>query len=194
MSLKRNFTLILIIILWINAYSQNNDTVFIKNNNLQKIYINEDKESNYYNLINNFDDFFLTKELDIEDLESKWLKIYKYKNNYVLYYPCDGAYDFKAVINQKKIQYKRTEVTSYDIINIKRKRGNVIIKYFISSDHKMNVLKIKPIDKKIGLYSFEVKGKNKEKFMMIESSQYKKFNILINECNSEKQEEINFNN
>ena len=156
MSLKRNFTLILIIILWINAYSQNNDTVFIKNNNLQKIY--------------------------------------KYKNNYVLYYPCDGAYDFKAVINQKKIQYKRTEVTSYDIINIKRKRGNVIIKYFISSDHKMNVLKIKPIDKKIGLYSFEVKGKNKEKFMMIESSQYKKFNILINECNSEKQEEINFNN
>mgnify|MGYP003586221733 FL=1 len=58
----------------------------------------------------------------------------------------------------------------------------------------MNVLKIKPIDKKIGLYSFEVKGKNKEKFMMIESSQYKKFNILINECNSEKQEEINFNN
>ena len=54
MSLKRNFTLILIIILWINAYSQNNDTVFIKNNNLQKIYINEDRESNYYNLINNF--------------------------------------------------------------------------------------------------------------------------------------------
>ena len=87
MSLKRNFTLILIIILWINAYSQNNDTVFIKNNNLQKIYINEDRESNYYNLINNFDDFFLTKELNIEDLESKWLKIYKYKNNYVLYYP-----------------------------------------------------------------------------------------------------------
>lgn len=81
MSLKRNFTLILIIILWINAYSQNNDTVFIKNNNLQKIYINEDRESNYYNLINNFDDFFLTKELNIEDLESKWLKIYKYKNN-----------------------------------------------------------------------------------------------------------------
>jgi hypothetical protein len=124
MILLKKISLIFALIFFTKIYSQKNDIH-------QKIYIVKNKSSDYYKDLNYFQDFAAigTKEKTNRfELSNKWIRIYKYKGQYILYVPCDLMNDTKIVIDDEKIQLKASEIVDYKIKCIKKKGENIIIK------------------------------------------------------------------
>lgn len=188
---------IIIFVLFTNIlYSQTQkDTVFIKNDKHQKIYI-DNKQSKYYNYINNFNGFksLNTSEIKKMGLNDKWIRVYPYKNKYILYAPCDWCNDTKILISNKEIQLKGCEIYSYKTISKKKINKNeyrIIIK---NNENIIGYLKIKKIDLKNKIFEFYLNIDNtKQKIWMASSNDVMQYNILVNDCLMEKVGEYKFN-
>lgn len=194
MILLKKISLIFALIFFTKIYSQKNDTIFIKNDIHQKIYIVKNKSSDYYKDLNYFQDFAAIgkkEKTNQFELSNKWIRIYKYKGQYILYVPCDLMNDTKIVIDDEKIQLKASEIVDYKIKCIKKKGENIIIKYKDPFLKKNILLKISPINKEKGIYRFKV---NKEfEYLMLEADKYQNFDILVNDCIDNKLQEFKFN-
>lgn len=190
---SKKIYLLLAFVLYAVTYSQtNNDTLFIKKDNHQKIYIEKNKNSNYYKDLNNFKDFAAinTKEkINQVGLSTKWIRIYKYKGKYILYAPCDWMNDTKIMIDDNKIQFKNAETVDHKIKCIKKRDENVIIKYKDRFLKKNVLLRIIPVDKEKGIYQFDTK---RFQYIMVEADKYQNFDILVNECIDSKLKEFKF--
>jgi hypothetical protein len=176
--------------------SQSNDTIFIKKDSYQSIYIINNKKSELYNSLVNYTDFNVNRnkqKIKSIKLNSKWLPLYKYEGKYYLYTPCDEINNITYVIDDSNIQIKSSEVTDFSISSIKRKKENIIIKYREPNFKSETILTIKPINKKNGIYKFITRKKNfKYEFMMLEANQYKNYDIIVNNCINSKVSEFKF--
>lgn len=188
---------ILHFIIFVVIKAQNGDTVFIKKDQQQAIYILKNRNSPHYNSMKNFQEF---EELENKNknfgLASKWIQIYRYNESYLLYTPCDEINEVKYVISDDKIHIKSSEITSYNICKINRKGKNIIIKYKEPNSNKKTILIIMPIDQQKGIYKFvtnKIDG-TKYDYTMVDIEKYKNFDVLVNECNNSKMSEFRFRN
>ncbi|GAA4158232.1 hypothetical protein GCM10022217_19180 [Chryseobacterium ginsenosidimutans] len=176
--------------------AQSNDTVFIKKNKSQRVYILQDRNSNEYNSLIDFSNFntnVKTSELESLGMNSKWLPVYKYSGNYYLYIPCDVINDRKYLITDNNIQIQSSEVTSYVINSIKKEQKNVFINYTEPNSKENFSLKISPVDKNNGIYKFITTNKQLSyEIIMLDANKYKNYNVVINDCTNNKVNEFEF--
>ncbi|MCU7614115.1 hypothetical protein N0B16_06665 [Chryseobacterium sp. GMJ5] len=121
------------LVFFIIGYAQSKDTVFIKKNKNQRIYFLQNKNLNYYNTLIDFSDFNInehTQKIKSLGINSKWIRIYKYKNEYYLYIPCDDMNNTKYLIDDSSLQIKSSEILSYRVCSVKRKKEKKKIKLF----------------------------------------------------------------
>ncbi|MDR3025940.1 hypothetical protein [Chryseobacterium sp.] len=195
---KRNkyLVFVLIIITCIIVNAQKNDTIFIKKDKFQKIFIDKNKNSDHYQLISDFTDFNTLKNssnVKNQILNSKWVQIQSYKGEYFLYYPCDQINELKYVINGNQVQIKSSEIVTYNIISLKRRRQNINIKYQEPNSQKQILLTIIPIDQEKGIYKFiTFDGNLQYEKKMLQSDKYKNYNLIVNECTENKTSELDF--
>lgn len=176
--------------------SQSKDTIFIKKNKYQRVYILQDKNSKEYNSLIDFSNFntnVKTSKLESLGMNSKWLPVYKYSGNYYLYIPCDVINDRKYLITDKNIQIQSSEVTSYVINSIKKEQKNVFINYTEPNSKENFSLKISPVDKNNGIYKFITTNKQLSyEIIMLDANKYKNYNVVINDCTNNKVKEFEF--
>lgn len=192
----KRLTFIFFLMFYVVACSQSRDTIFIKNNKYQKAYILQDKNSKKYNSLIDFSNFNTnvhTSKLESLGINSKWLPIYKYSGGYYLYIPCDEINERKYLIEEDNIQIQSSEVTRYVINSIKKEQENVFINYTEPNSKDNFSLKISPIDKKNGIYKFITTNKKLSyEIIMLDASNYKNYNIVINDCIKNKVKEFEF--
>lgn len=194
MILLKRVCLLFVIMFSAKIYSQN-DTAFIKKDIHQKIYIEKNKNSNYYKEINNFQDFEAIdskEKINQLGIANKWIRVYKYEGQYVLYAPCDWINDTKIVIDDNKIQFKNAETIDYKIKSLRKKDGKVFIKYKDTFLKKNVLIKIIPVDKEKGIYQFTEDGCKGYQYIMADANKYQNFDILVNECIDSKFQEYKF--
>lgn len=176
--------------------SQSKDTIFIKKNKYQRIYILQDRNSKEYNSLIDFSNFNTNvkiSKLESLGMNSKWLPLYKYSGNYYLYIPCDLINDKKYLIDNNNIQIQSSEVTNYTINSVKKEKENIFINYIDPNSKENFALKISPIDKKNGIYKFITITKEfSYELIMLDANKYKNYNIIINECSNNKVKEFEF--
>ncbi|PZU05197.1 MAG: hypothetical protein DI622_19315, partial [Chryseobacterium sp.] len=100
--MKNKLIILLLLTLYAITKAQKNDTIFIKNDKFQKVFIDKNKNSDFYKLISDFTGFNTVKnfiKVNNQILNSKWIQVHNYKGEYFLYYPCDQINDLKYVIN-----------------------------------------------------------------------------------------------
>ncbi|WP_346984098.1 hypothetical protein [Chryseobacterium sp. POE27] len=172
--------------------SQSKETIFIKKNKYQKVYILQDKNSKEYNLLIDFSNFntnVKTSKLESLGINSKWLPLYKYNGKYYLYIPCDEINDRKYLIDDNNIQIQSSEVENYIINSIKKEQKNVFINYTESSSKENFSLKISPIDKSNGIYKFITTNNDfSYELIMLDINKYKNYDVIINECSIKAKE------
>lgn len=177
-------------------YEKKNDTLFIKKDNDQKIYIEKNRNSDNYKYLNDFNDFRVrtsSKKLKTLNFSEKWIRIYRYKKSYILYSPCDWMNDTKIFIDDKKIQFKNSEISEFKIKSIKKKDENIFIRYSKSKNSKKTILKIHPVDKDLGIYEFTFyDGLENYKYLMVNEKNYLKYDIIVNDCTKSKLKEFEF--
>lgn len=186
----------MLLLLSIITKAQKSDTIFIKKNKFQKIFIDKSKNSDYYKSIADFTDFNTSEsssKFKNELFNSKWIQIHTYKKEYFLYFPCDLINELKYVINNDKIQIKSSEIVTYSIISFKRKKQKTYIKYQEPNSKKLILLTIIPIDQENGIYKFITsEGNQQYEKIMLQSDKYKNYNLIVNECNENKTSELDF--
>lgn len=194
--MKNKLMIFLLIFLFIMINAQAKDTIFLKNDKFQKIFIDKNKNSEYYKLIADFTGFKISKDslkIKQQSLNIKWVQIYNYKGGYYLYSPCDQINDLKYVINNNDVQVKSSEIITYKIVSLKKRKYNVYIKYRQPNSNKQIFLTIKPISEKKGIYKFITSNdiEKNEKIMLV-ADRYKNYNLIVNQCINNKSIELDF--
>lgn len=193
--IKKILLILLAVIIYINGKTQINDTLFVKKDEHQKIYIEKNRKSKYYSYLKNFSHFKNLKNDKIisQGLNSKWVKIYKYKGKYILYAPCDWSVDTKIIISNNKIQIRGFETYIYSIVSIiKLNKRQYKIEY-LNYDKQKNNLDIKVINYKKGIFEFTINNQGIiDKFWMLYSKNIKQYDILVNDCLYERTSEFEF--
>ncbi|RNA60451.1 hypothetical protein D1631_18310 [Chryseobacterium nematophagum] len=173
------------------------DTIFIKKTQSHKVFIESNKNSEYYKLFSDFSDFNLSKDSLIVSgkLPSyRWLQVHKFKDKYYLYSPCDLMNDLKYVFTNN-IQIKSSEISTYKILSLIKKNNEFRIKYQDPNTKKKIVLTITQINKEEDIYKFiTYNGSEKYEKIMIKAKDFKKFNIIVNDCFVNKAKELEFEN
>lgn len=188
---RSSFLIIPLFFICVNSQVKN-DTIFIKNDKSQKIFIESNRDSDYYKYLDDFKNFKITKNYS-NIMNQKWIRIYNYNSGYFLYAPCDWTYDTKIIIDRKYLQIKNSEISHYKIKHIKKKNDEILVKYSDPYSPKKLNLKIIPIDKKLGIYRFIFEDSvMKVEYMMIQAQKNKNFDIIVNDCKYEKTKEFEF--
>lgn len=195
--MKDKLMIFLFILLSTIINAQAKDTIFLKKDKFQKIFIDKNKNSEYYKLIADFTGFNISKDslkIKQQSLHIKWMQIYNYKGGYYLYSPCDQINDLKYVINNNEIQVKSSEIITYKIVSLKKRKQSIYIKYQQPNSNKQIFLTIKPISEEKGIYKFITSNDNEknEKIMLL-ADRYKNYNLIVNECTNNKSIELDFN-
>lgn len=194
--MKDKLIILLLIFLSIATNAQEKDTIFIKKDKFQKIFIDKNRNSIFYKLISDFTGFNTlenSSKVKNQILNSKWIQIQNYKGEYFLYYPCDQINDLKYAINSNQVQIKSSEIVTYNIISFKRRKQNINIKYQEPDSQKQIMLRITPIDNEKGIYKFITSnGNQRYEKIMLQADKYKKYNLIVNECTENKNSELDF--
>jgi len=190
---------LLLFVLLLNSFlfycqEKNNDTIFIKNEKHHKIYIEKNRNSDWYKYIAEFRDFnteFSSEKIIQFGLKSRWMRIYKYQGEYFLYAPCDWMYDTKIIMNDTKFQIQNSETVIFDIKSIKKSTDNIFIKCKNPSNKEKTLLKIHPVDKNLGIYEFIFSDKFETyKYLMLDADNYLNYDIIVNYCTDSKTNEF----
>jgi hypothetical protein len=192
----KNIIPIIVMIISTVCFSQKKD-ILIKSDETNKIYLVQNKSSKLYDKLSNFSDFDVV--FDEKDktngVNSKWLKVEKYKNNYVLYAPCDWINERKMIIENYHLKIKHGEIEKYNLI----KHGNLGKNSFYAEYETDSVSKnkfsfiAKVIHEKPLVYEFEFSTNNskwKENYSKVDH--IKDFDIIYNECKAIKADEFEF--
>ncbi|PZU05356.1 MAG: hypothetical protein DI622_19135, partial [Chryseobacterium sp.] len=92
-----------------------------------------------------------------------------------------------------QIQIKNSEIVTYSIISLKKRKKNINIKYQEPNSQNQILLRIKPIDQENGIYKFiTFSGNQQYERIMLQSDKYKNFNLIVNECIENKANELDF--
>ena len=169
-----------------NLFSQTQtDTLFLKKTNYQRIFIDPNVNSVYYDML---------KEPKISNLERSYISLYRYKDNFYLYAPCDWMYNSKIEINKQKIFFQESETVEF-IIKKKIIFNKNHIKYkFKNSFGKKGSLEIKPYNDQNEISIIRIKFKNRGAVyqLMVGVDKLKSFQIIVNDCQYNKNKEFEF--
>jgi len=178
------------------CFSQNKN-IIIQNNENNKVYLVQDKKSILYAKLSDFSEFDVV--YDKNDVtngnNSKWLKVEKYQNKYVLYIPCDSQYERKFIIENFHLKIKMDKIEKYKHI----KHGN-LGQHGFYGEYEMDPiskqkfsLKSKVINQNPLVYQFEFSFNNKSfKENYIDIDNIKDFDIIYNQCGDNKVDEYKF--
>ncbi|VBB46924.1 exported hypothetical protein [uncultured Paludibacter sp.] len=195
-------------------FGQNkNDTVFIENDSVHKIFIDYNKNSKYYNEINNFkfDDFDKsTYKNSLKQLKERnqnlnkdkpvipwknWIEIEKYKGKFYAYKPCDFLFHYKASINDTTfIDWTGEGSYANKIINQKKIDSKTYVFKLINTYYNYRqevIIHIIDVQKGIAVFEYIFRDGEKRKFYMIASEKLNKIPIIVYNCN-QKGEEFEF--
>lgn len=178
------------------CFSQANNNIIQKYKN-NTVYLVKDKKSELYAKLLDFSDFDVV--YDKNDLtngrNSKWIKVEKFQNKFVLHYPCDLINERKMIIENFHLKIKMDDIVKYKHI----KHGNLGRNVFYG-EYEMNsisknkfALKAKVINETPLVYQFEFSFNNtvlKENYINIDD--ILDFDIVYNECKDHKVDEFEF--
>jgi len=195
--MNRKLILLTLTLISIICFSQTKDTIFLKKEKGHNIYKIQNRNSKMYNDLSNFKNFDegKTEKIMKIGLNSKWIRIHKFNNEYFLYAPCDWCNDTKFQIDDDFLQGSGCELIKEKIKSVEKineKEYNIIFISMFPQKHKTN-LRIKLIDSKYGIYEFHYPdGLELRKMLFIKDSDFKKFDIINNDCKFEKSSEFEF--
>ena len=190
----KNFISLSLICICCLCFSQNKNIV-IQTNKDNKVYLIQDKTSKLYAQLLDFSDFdsVFDKNDKSNGRNSKWIKVEKFRGNYVLYAPCDWMNERKMIIENSHLKIKHGEVAKYKLV----KHGNLgkssfYAEYEIDPENKFS-FKAEVINEKPLVYEFELSENNtKWKENYIKADHVLDFNIVYNECKLNKVDEFEF--
>ncbi len=208
-----SFTLIFSLL----GFSQPKDTLFIKKDSIygtsQSIYIAKNKSTQHYNrLVDlNFGEFdaesylmslsylkeknpILKKNIPILS-ETQWIPLVQYKKKLFVYYPCDFYSFYKVSINDSTfIDWTGEGPIANHIINQRKGKKNTVEFDLCSMYDPVKTIIIHEINQKKGIAVFETIYSNNERFysLMIAASKINRVPLIVNQCDFQKQHELNF--
>lgn len=219
MKILRNILTIVIVGLTFTIYGQeiSNDTVFIQKDSLlgtaQSIFIDNNRNSNFYDRINDWEfglydaesyklstDYLKENNLVLTKRTptipwTKWVQLKQHKGEFYVYHPCDFLFHFKASINDTTyIDWTGEGPVANKIIKQKKINDNAYKLILTGTYNKHRVLKIHIIERNLGIAVFEEKskGSDKRRYLMIVSDKVKCVPIIVNNCETWKQNEMRF--
>lgn len=199
-----------------------NDTLFLVREKSEAYYhavfIDKNKSSKFYDAIScfGFDEYdnehynatleylkennITLKRKIINGLPLKWIAFYQYKGNFYTYKPSDFMNHYKISITDTTfIDYEGEGPVANEIIDF-TKIDNYTFRFHLTGSHKANrELVIYIIDSKNGIAVFEDKytnaiwgDKEESTYLMIAADKIKNFPIIVNYCETMKQNEFEF--
>ena len=190
------FISLILIHVYCLCFSQTN-TIIIQKNNTNTIHLIKDKNSKLYNKLLDFSDFDVVydKNDQTNGRNTKWIKVEKFQNKFVLYLPCNSINERKMIIENFHLKIKMDSIEKYKLI----KHGNIgrngfYGEYEMDSISKNKfALKAKVINENPLVYQFEFSFNDtllKENYINIDDIM--DFDIIYNECKDHKVDEFKF--
>jgi len=195
-----------------NNTAKNDDTIFIfKDEKLgakQSIYFDKNQNSKVYNELKKFEFHQFDKESYESSLkniqqnlkhekpkinETEWIPLYSYKNKYYVYYPCDFYNYYKLSINDSTlIDWTGEGPIANQILSQKKIKKNQYD--FELKGYQKRKLIIQVIDSEKGIAIFENQYENEkpEFHLMVSANKINQFPLIINNCEMNKQNELDF--
>lgn len=161
----------------------------------KKIYIDESKNSKFYNLISVFDFFKnpinTSKAISTGSVQGNWLSLHVFQNKLYAYYPCDEGNNYRIQINNDSLIEYLTEVNFFKIIKRKKEKKNLTILQLLDSRGIQFLLNIHELPS--GVYLFEKTNGIAASYysLMIPSKKLREYPIIVNIC-PEKSDEFKF--
>ncbi|MCF8407947.1 MAG: hypothetical protein K9G36_03145 [Crocinitomicaceae bacterium] len=199
------------------GFSQPNDTLFIQKDSIygtyQSIYIAKNNSSQLYiRLLDlNFGEFdsesysMSLSYLKEENLilkkntpvipETHWIPLVQYNKKLFAYYPCDFYSFYKVSINDSTfIEWTGEGPIANQIMNQKKGKKNTFEFDLCSMYGPIKTVIIHIINPKKGIAVFETVSSNKERYysLMIAASKINRVPLIVNQCDFQKQRELNF--
>ena len=199
------------------GFSQPKDTLFIQKDSIygtsQSIYIAKNKSSQLYNrlLDLNFGEFdsesylmslsylkeknlILNKSTPVIS-EVQWIPLVQYNKKLFVYYPCDFYSFYKISINDSTFIDWTGEGPIANQICFQKKSNKKTYEFeLISICGPTRKLTIHMIDQKKGIAIFETIYSNNEHYfsLMIAASKINQVPLIVNQCDFQKQGELDF--
>ena len=194
-----------------------NDTLFIKKDSVQSIFIDKTKNSKYYSISNitfaeienneiykqNFE-FLKTQKIKLKNhkidnkLPQKWTPLYLYNGEYYIYYPnypCDyWAYRLCFITDSTFVDAWATDVMVDAILEYKKIKNNIFqfnVAYLSTFQNRKITFYL--IDKKRGIAILrDENGEGSGDFLMVDADKAKNFPVIVNECDNGKMFQLDF--
>ena len=219
MTTLRNILTILAIGTAFQLFGQNvgKDTTFIFKEKIdgefQTIFIDNNKDSKFYGDISHFNfqnfdegsykistDYLkknkqaLTKTKPVITW-TNWVTLKQYKGNFYVYHPCDFLFHFRQSINDTSfIDWTGEGPVANKIIEQKKINSTTFELRLTGVYHQDRKITVHIIDPEKGIAVFEVAtaGIEKEYYLMIAADKIKSVPVIVNDCPTQKQSELEF--
>lgn len=193
------------------------DSTFIHkdtiNGKLQSIFIDNNKDSEFYNKISHFNfgkfdndnykystDYLKKNKLALVKTKptiswTNWVALKQYKGSFYAYHPCDFLFHFKQSINDTTFIDWTGEGPIANKIIEQKKIDNKTYEIRLTGIHDQDrKIIIHIIDRKKGIAVFEqtTNGADKLYYLMIAADKIKNVPIIVNHCPTQKQSELEF--
>lgn len=180
---------------------------------LQIIYIDNNKDSKAYDKIcdfifQDFDnesykysiDYFKENKLRLTKVKpvvpiTKWVILKQYKGQFYAYQPCDLLFHYRQSVNDTSfIDWTGEGPVANKIISQKKIDDNTFQLKLTGLYNKNRILIIHIIDTKRGIAVFEqiINKTEKKYYLMIAADKIKTVPIIVNDCMTQKQPELEF--
>jgi hypothetical protein len=202
-----------------SVFGQNpkSDTVFIRKDSLrgvsQSIFYETNKNSKYYKNITSFKfgefdydsyayslEYLKKNKIKLKKQKTilpskKWIKLYRYNEQFYAYYPCDFYNFFKVSINDSSYIDWTGEGPIASKISYQKKINDSTFKIKVTGINEQDrTVTIKIIDKIKGIAVFTEKNAQNEEsqLFMIMAEKIKTVPFIVNSCKLFKQSELDF--
>jgi hypothetical protein len=192
-------------------------TVFIRKDSLkgvsQSIFIETNKNSKYYENITSFKfgefdkesfdnslDYLKKNQIKLKKQKTilpsnKWVTLKQYNGQFYAYHPCDFFTYYKVSINDTTYIDWTGEGPVANKIESERKLSETTFEIKVTGIYEQDrTITINLIDKAKGIAVFTEKTAQNEKkhFLMIMADKIKSVPFIVNNCETSKQRELNF--
>lgn len=212
-----SFILFALISQKIIGQTKNSDTIFIKKDHLygykQSIFIEKNKNSEFYNNITNFEfndfdkesyqtslDYLKKNKISLNKQKNilpsdKWIAIKYYNNEFYAYHPCD-FYSFYqiSITDSVYIELTGEGPIANKILNKKKVNNNTFELKATSIYEENKTIKIHILDynKEIAIFENIKEDGSSYYYLMISANKIKSIPFIVNHCEIHKQSELEF--
>lgn len=193
------------------------DTTFIYKDTvdgeLQTIFIDNNKESKFYDYISNFNfqyfdndsykystDYFKEQKITLTNAKpiiplTNWVALEQYKGQYYAYHPCDFLFHFRQSVNDTTFIDWTGEGPVANKIIEQKKIDSKTYEFKLTGIYDKNriiIIHIIDLNKEIAVFEEITSESDKRYYLMIASDKIKSVPIIVNHCPTRKQIELQF--